>query len=82
MELERELEYFNRIREELLQNHEGKYVVIVEEENLGVFDHPDEAYKTVIEQKGNVPMLIKQITKTNQIEHLPALSLGLISAHF
>ena len=78
--LETELRYFESKKQELLQHHEGKYALIIGEELLGIFDHRDEAYKTGVVQKGNVPMLIKQILKVDPTESVPAMVLGLIAA--
>lgn len=80
MALEVELNYFESKKQDLLQHHEGKYALIVGEELLGVFDHQDEAYKTGVAKKGNVPMLIKQILKVDVTEFVPAMVLGLIAA--
>lgn len=80
MVLERELEYFDSIKAELLQRYEGKYALIVGAELLGVFDHPEEAYKAGIEKRGNVPMLIKQVLKQDAPARVPAMTLGLLRA--
>ena len=80
MVLERELEYFEAIKADLLQRHEGKYALIVGAELLGVFDHQEEAYRVGIEKRGNVPMLIKQILKEEVPDRIPAMMLGLLHA--
>ena len=80
MPLETELRYFESKKPELLRHHEGKYVLIVGEELLGVFDHQDDAYRAGIAQKGNVPMLIKRVSTRDTTESVPAMVLGLIAA--
>ncbi|MEP7353071.1 MAG: hypothetical protein ABI824_07550 [Acidobacteriota bacterium] len=81
MTLETELAYYATIKSELLKHHEGKFALVIGNEQLGVFDKREEAYAQGIAIKGNVPMLIKQIQKVDPIEHIPAMVLGLINAH-
>ena len=80
MALETESKYYESIKEELLRHHEGKYALIIASELLGVFDQREEAYKTGIEKRGNVPMLIKLIARDEPTESMPAVNLGLFSA--
>ena len=81
MPLEVELKYYNSIRTDLLKSHEGKFVLIIGEEQLGVFDSPEDAYEKGIESRGNVPMLIQAVEKTERVETIPSMVLGLINAH-
>lgn len=79
--LESEQRFYDSIKEELLRHHEGKFVLIIGEEQLGIFDHAEEAYQFGIEQRGNVPMLIQEISRDEHIETIPAMVLGLINAN-
>ena len=79
--LETELAFYETIKEELLRHHEGKFVLIIGNEQLGVFEKSEDAYERGIELRGNVPMLIKRIEKNEPIELIPAMVLGLINAH-
>jgi len=81
MPLEVELKYYNSIKTNLLKSHEGKFVLIIGEEQLGIFDKPEDAYEKGIELRGNVPMLIQTIQETERIETIPSMVLGLINAH-
>lgn len=81
MALETELAHYDSIKEDLLKHYEGKFVLVIANEQLGIFDKSEDAYKRGIELKGNVPMLIKRILKAEPIEHIPAMVLGLINAH-
>lgn len=76
-----ELAYYEIVKAALLQHHEGKFVLIIGAEQLGIFDKAEDAYKYGIETRGNVPMLIRKIQAAEQVEHIPALVLGLINAH-
>ena len=66
MALETELAYYGKIKPELLKHHESKFVLLIGEEQLGVFDKSEDAYRRGIELRGNVPMLIKQVLPTDQ----------------
>ena len=81
MALDTELRYFESIKGELLQHHEGKYALVIGTDLVGVFDHSEEAYKAGIEQRGNVPMLIKRFSKDDPVETIPAMTLGLVRAN-
>jgi len=76
-----ELKYFESIKEELLKHHKGKYALVIGEELIGTFDHPEEAYRIGLEKRGNAPMLIKLVTKEETPETMPTMSLGLFNAH-
>jgi hypothetical protein len=79
--LEREIAYYESIKDDLIRHHEGKFVLIIGNEQLGVFDKSEDAYQRGIELRGNVPMLIKQVRQHETIEMIPAMVLGLINAH-
>ena len=61
--LEREYEHYLKIREELAENNDGKFVAIKDEEVLGVFDNYLQAANTVYvaHEKGTV--LMQEITR-------------------
>lgn len=81
MALEAENAFYDTIRSELLTHSKGKFALIVGNQLLGTFDKPETAYAKGIELRGNVPMLIKPITDQERVETIPAMVLGLISAH-
>ncbi len=81
MPLETELSYYNSIKQELLRSYRGKFVLIIGEEKLGIFDRPEDAYAKGIELRGNVPMLIQSVQENENVEAIPSLALGLIDAH-
>ncbi|MBI2918575.1 MAG: hypothetical protein HYY01_11370 [Chloroflexi bacterium] len=78
--LEKELRYYEVHREELLREHEGKFVLIKEESLVGVFTTEKEAYADGIRHFGDQPFLIKRVTKQEEVVYLPALFSGLIDA--
>jgi len=78
--LEKEMTYYAKHRDELLQHYKNLYVLIKGEELIGAFTTDAEAYQAGVEQFGDEPFLIKRVTRDEEIEHIPALSLGLLHA--
>ena len=81
-QLETELAYFEAHRSEWLQHHEGKFALIRGENLAGVFDSWENAYESGVRKWGNVAFLVKQILPRDPVETVPALTYGLINAHF
>jgi hypothetical protein len=81
MALEKELETFKKRLPEWLDLYHNKYVLIMGEELIGVFDEPRTAYQAGVERFGNVPMLIRQVRSEDETSFYPALMLGLIDAN-
>lgn len=81
MGLERELAYFNQIRESLLASHEGKYAVICGEVLAGTFDSVENAYNAGLKAFGKEQFLVQKVTRTDQVFANHALSHGLINAN-
>lgn len=73
-----EREYFDAHRGELLKAHAGKYALIKARALVGIFDTPEAAYEAGVNEFGNVPMLIVQISAEDVVVSYPALQLGLI----
>ncbi len=80
MALEQELATFNKNLPDWLQTHEGKFVLVVGEELVGVFDNPQAAYEAGIQRFGNIAMLIREVRREDETAFFPALNLGLIHA--
>jgi len=79
--LEQEIAHYESIKDDLIRHYDGKFVLIIGNEQLGVFDKSEDAYKRGIELRGNVPMLIRQVRQHEPVEMIPAMVLGLINAH-
>ncbi|MFZ5875984.1 MAG: hypothetical protein ACOYXU_06195 [Nitrospirota bacterium] len=73
MMLEQELAVFEAHRQAWLQQHAGKYALVVGEDVLGFFDTAVRAYEIGLEARGNVPMLIKRVTEEDEPVRIPAL---------
>jgi len=78
---EQELAYYNNNKDTLLEHHENQYLVIKDNNLLGAFTTEQEAYEAGLKELGNVPFLIKRVTKEEEIVRFPALSVGIINAH-
>ncbi len=80
MLFELEQKYYDEHREELLQHHEDKFALIVNEQLVGVFDRQEDAYEAGIAKFGNVPLFIKRVLRDEPRVSIPAMTLGLIGA--
>jgi len=78
---DKELAYYKEHKDELLTHHENQFVLIKDDEFGGAYSTDVEAYKAGLEKFGNVPFLIKQVTKEEEIVRFPALTLGVLNAH-
>ena len=74
---EKELEYYQVHRDELLKHYENQFVVIKDDRLLGSFTTDREAYEAGLKEYGNVPFLIRRVAKEEEIVRFPALALGL-----
>jgi len=61
MTFEEDLEYFEEIKEELSKQHQGKFVLIKNKENVGIFSSFEDAHKEALQRFGNVDVVIAQI---------------------
>jgi hypothetical protein len=81
MELEKELKYFESIKQDLLaKQHEGKFALIKGEKLFDTFSRSEDAYAEGVKRFGKAPFLIKQVLREDRTEHIPADSLGVLNA--
>ena len=71
---------YSLVRAELFSKHERKHLLIKGRELVGVFDTAEDAYSEG-RRFGSAPFLIKHVLKEERVEHIPALSLGIIHAN-
>lgn len=76
IELETELRFFNERRPQLLQDAPGKFVLIKDEELVGVFDSETAAIRHGYETLGNVPFLVKKVTEVDIPLNFTSFHLG------
>lgn len=79
--IKRELDYFEKVKAELLKTHKGQVALIKSEELVGTFTTLDEAYREGIKRFGREPFLIKPIVEVQEEQRIPALSAHLIHAN-
>jgi len=68
MALERETKTYERELQNLLQ-HEGKYVLIHEDEVAGLYDTYEDALKSGYEKYDLKPFLVKRIQAIEQVQY-------------
>ena len=59
--LSKEIETYEKNKQRLLKESNGKFVLIKGEEIINVFDTSSDAIKVGIDKFGNTPFLVKQI---------------------
>jgi hypothetical protein len=79
--LQKEYEFYLRIKPDLLKNSKGKFVVIKDQNVEGAFDTDSDAYKAGLSKFGNVPFLIIQVSEEDQNTRIPLLELGFTDAN-
>ena len=80
--LTKEVEHYEKTRDELLKTCEGQFVLIKGAEVLGKFPTWDEAHVFGLHRLGRVPFLIKHVVKEEPVYSIPALDQGLLRARF
>ena len=79
--LEKERQYFSEHHAELLSRHQGKVVLIKDDQLLGAFNTIEEALGEGARRFGLKPFLVREVTAAEEKEiNLPALTLGLLRA--
>jgi hypothetical protein len=68
MALERELETFQRLHDELVQ-HEGRYALIAGDKLLGIFESHSDALQAGYAARGMQPFLVKKVSAIEVIAH-------------
>jgi hypothetical protein len=79
--LQKELNFYQKHKQEYLKLYKGQFVLIKGEEFIGVFTTDAEAYKAGLEKFGNQPFLIKQVLEDDSKVSYPALTVGAINVH-
>lgn len=76
-----ELNFFERVKDELLKTQRGKFALIKGEELVGTFTTAAEAYREGIRRFGKEPFLIKPVVEIEEEQRVPAMSAHLIHAN-
>ena len=67
MKLKEEYETYKTHKEDLLSKHDGKFVLIKGSKIIDFFSSYDDALKEGFKKFGNVPFLVKQIQKEEEV---------------
>ena len=79
--LEKERQYFSEHHAELLSRHQGKVVLIKDDQLLGAFNTIEEALGEGARRFGLQPFLVREVTAAEEKEiNILALTLGLLRA--
>jgi hypothetical protein len=83
MPLEKEIHAYEKMRQELEREHNGKYVVFQADSLFAIFDDLDSAAHAAIEKYGRGPYLIRQIGEASDdtMAHLLHLNMRPIGAN-
>ena len=79
--LEKELSYFDEMKEEWLVHYRGQFAVVKDRSLLGTFTTFDEAFAAGVEAFGNTPFLIRQVKEGEDMAQFPALMVGVLSVY-
>jgi hypothetical protein len=79
--LEKELSFFDKNLKNWLTKYPGKFIVIKEEELIGVFDTNEQALSAAASRFGLQSYLIRRVQEQQEDLKLPALTLGLLYAN-
>ena len=75
--LDTELKAYEQNRDHLLGTAEGKFVLIHNDQVVGVYDSKMDAINAGYQQFGNVPFLVKQIVKVETPHNFISNLLGI-----
>ncbi|MBM4170165.1 MAG: hypothetical protein FJ215_13565 [Ignavibacteria bacterium] len=78
--LDKERKYFEAHRAEWLKTHPSKFVLVKDEELIGVFETQQEALVEGARRFGTDSFLVRQVEESEQIVYIPALTLGILRA--
>jgi hypothetical protein len=79
--LDTERQFFEENREDLLRKFPGKFVVVKNKQVLGGFQSIQEALGAGGREYGSVPFLVRRTDQAPENVAIPALTLGILSAH-
>lgn len=74
--LDAELKTYEENRDQLLGTAEGKFVLIQNNQVVGIYDSKMDAIAMGYQQFGNVPFLVKQIVKVEAPQNFTSNLLG------
>lgn len=70
MTFEEDVAYYQSIATDLLKNHNGKYVLIKNRVNIGIFSSFEDAHTEALKRFGNTDVLIAHIEANPPINYV------------
>lgn len=67
---EEDIQYFQSITKDLAKQHNGKYVLIKNKTNIGIFSSFEDAHKEALRRFGNTDVLIAHIETNPPLNYL------------
>lgn len=74
MTFDSDVEYFNQVNAELSREHKGKFVLIKDGQNHGIFSNFEDAHKEALKKFGLVEVVIAQVGVDQPVNFLAAAS--------
>lgn len=78
MSLELETAAYAAMKKDLLNRAPGKFVLLIGQDEVGIFDRIEEAIGEGVRRVGLKPFLVRKITVEQETVLLPAWSLGVM----
>ena len=78
--LEKERKFFESHRADWLSQNPGKFVLVKDDELIGIFSSQKEALIEGARRFGTESFLVRQVEETEQVVYIPALTLGILRA--
>lgn len=78
MSLELETAAYAAMKKDLLSRAPGKFVLLIGQDEVGIFDRIEEAIAEGVRRVGLKPFLVRKITVEQETVLLPAWSLGVM----
>ena len=70
---EEDIEFFQSINDKLAHEHQRKFVLIKNRENIGIFSNFVDAHKEALSKFGNQDVVIAQIGVTPPLNHIASV---------
>lgn len=80
MLLEQEINYFEEHLGELLEHHEGQFALVKRDRLVGTYSTFKEAYEAGVQEFGIEAFLVKQVSESEDLTQLAALTVGMLDA--
>lgn len=75
--LKNELDYFEKIRNELMEKAKDEFVLIKNRNLIETFKSEDDAIRRGYKEFGNKPFLVKKVTETDEATHFTNLLIAI-----